>query len=170
MRLARLLCFALLTLLTACASTPPARQPIQPPAPLQPAPSYRPAAPQAPATGMVVLNTAREMLGTPYRYGGTTPNGFDCSGLVKYSYQRAGIQVPRSSSEQYRFAAKVPVKQLQSGDLLFFRLQPPKVSHVGIYDRNGRFIHAPSSGKSVSYASLDNPYWRRHLIAAGRFR
>jgi cell wall-associated NlpC family hydrolase len=109
------------------------------------------------------------MLGTPYRYGGAGPNGFDCSGLVSYAYRSAGIRVPRSSGEQFRQAEKVPLSKLQPGDLLFFRLNPPKISHVAIYDRNGRFIHAPSSGKRVSYASLDNPYWRKHLVGAGRF-
>jgi cell wall-associated NlpC family hydrolase len=119
--------------------------------------------------GLSVVANARDMLGAPYRYGGNSPRGFDCSGLVNYAYRHAGILVPRTSSDQYRYALKVPLHNLQSGDLLFFRLLPPKVSHVGIYDRDGRFIHAPSSGKVVSYASLDNPYWRDHLIGAGRF-
>jgi len=116
-----------------------------------------------------IIATARQQLGTPYRYGGSTPTGFDCSGLVSYAYHSVGIQVPRTSSEQFRQAAKVPLKKLRPGDLLFFRLSPPKISHVAIYDRGGRFIHAPSSGKRVSYASLENPYWRKHLVGAGRF-
>jgi len=116
-----------------------------------------------------VIATARGVLGTPYRYGGASTNGFDCSGLVHYAYQSIGIAVPRSSSEQFRQSIRVPLQDLQPGDLLFFRLNPPKVSHVAIYDHDGRFIHAPSSGKRVSYASLDNPYWRKHLVAAGRF-
>lgn len=116
-----------------------------------------------------VVKTARNMLGAPYRYGGASPNGFDCSGLVSYAYRSVGIRVPRTSSEQFRQAEKVSIAQLRPGDLLFFRLSPPKISHVAIYDRDGRFIHAPSSGKRVSYASLDNPYWRKHLVGAGRF-
>ncbi len=116
-----------------------------------------------------VIGTARKMLGAPYRFGGATPSGFDCSGLVSYVYRSAGIRVPRSSNEQFRQSAPVSLQNLRPGDLLFFRLSPPKVSHVGIYDRDGRFIHAPSSGKRVSYASLDNPYWKEHLVAAGRF-
>ncbi len=122
------------------------------------------------ATGLAIVRIARKMLGSPYHYGGSTPRGFDCSGLVSYAHRQAGIQVPRSSAEQYREAREVSLHDLQPGDLLFFRLQPPKVSHVGIYDRNGRFIHAPSSGKKVSYAFLATPYWREHLIGAGRFR
>ena len=116
-----------------------------------------------------VISTARKMLGIPYRYGGASPNGFDCSDLGSYVYRSAGIQVPRTSKEQYRQADRIPLAQLQPGDLLFFRLQPQKVSHVAIYEGRGRFIHAPSSGKRVSYASLDNPYWRKHLVGAGRF-
>ncbi len=116
-----------------------------------------------------VIAAARSVLGVPYRYGGANANGFDCSGLVKYAYHSTGITIPRSSTEQFRQATKVALHKLKSGDVLFFRLNPPKISHVAIYDREGRFIHAPSSGKQVSYASLDNPYWRKHLVAAGRF-
>lgn len=116
-----------------------------------------------------IILTARSALGTPYNYGGTSLNGFDCSGLTSYAYNSAGISIPRRSIDQFQHAIKVPLHSLQTGDLLFFRLNPPKVSHVAIYDSNGRFIHAPSAGKRVSYGSLDNPYWRRHLYAAGRF-
>ncbi|SHJ39449.1 Cell wall-associated hydrolase, NlpC family [Malonomonas rubra DSM 5091] len=123
----------------------------------------------APPKPLTVIATARRMLGTPYRYGGADPRGFDCSGLVSYAYRSVGIRVPRTSSEQFRQAEPVKAKNLKSGDLLFFRLSPPKVSHVAIYDGDGRFIHAPSSGKRVSYASLENPYWRQHLVGAGRF-
>ncbi len=128
--------------------------------------------PSPAATGSkpnAIVAAAHSALGTPYSYGGNTLNGFDCSGLVSYAYRQAGIMVPRSSSEQFRQATRVPLHNLQAGDILFFRLNPPKVSHVAIYARNGRFIHSPSMGKHVSYASLDNPYWSKHLVAAGRF-
>ncbi len=151
-----------LVLLSACAGPTATIRPESSAAPII-SPRVEKSQPTAP------ISTARRMLGTPYRYGGAGPDGFDCSGLVHYAYQRAGIQVPRTSSEQYRQATTVDLANLQAGDLLFFRLAPPKVSHVAIYDRQGRFIHAPSSGKQVSYASLDNPYWRKHLVGAGRF-
>lgn len=158
----RLFLFCLLAvpvlLLMSCASQEPVKTAIVAPPP----PPVKTEAPE-------VIDLARDLLGAPYRYGGNSPKGFDCSGLVHYVYQRAGIRVPRTSAEQYRQANKVPLNALRSGDLLFFRLSPPKVSHVGIYDRNGRFIHAPSSGGKVSYASLDLPYWREHLFSAGRF-
>ncbi len=162
-----LACFILYQLI-ACASSSPIRTEVKA------APSVRsqPASVRkvVTATGSSVVNTARSMLGAPYRYGGTTPKGFDCSGLVSYVYRQAGIRIPRTSSDQYRQARKVSLQRLQPGDLLFFRLSPPKVSHVGIYEGSGRFIHAASSGKRVAYATLENPYWREHLIGAGRFQ
>jgi cell wall-associated NlpC family hydrolase len=114
------------------------------------------------------LAIARDMVGTPYRYGGAGPAGFDCSGLVYYSYRKAGIHAPRTTTEQYRQSKRVQVSRLQPGDLVFFTISQDKLSHVGIYAGDGRFIHAPSSGKWVGYASLHNPYWRGRLIGAGR--
>lgn len=111
---------------------------------------------------------AEQMLGKPYRYGGASPErGFDCSGLVYYAYRRAGITLPRTSETQYRNAFKVSADNLKQGDLLFFRIEG-KVSHVGIYIGGDTFLHAPSSGKAVSYGSLSNPYWQEHLLSAGR--
>ncbi len=126
---------------------------------------------RAPVSGprRYVLNEALEMLGTPYRYGGTSPRGFDCSGLVYYSHRQAGIHIPRTAQEQRMRARPVSLRTLRPGDLLFFRLDGRKVNHVGIYTGNGQFVHAPSSGKTVSKASLDNPYWDRHLIGAGNY-
>jgi murein DD-endopeptidase len=117
---------------------------------------------------VVVVRTARQQIGVPYRYGGSTPRGFDCSGLVHYAYQRAGIKVPRTTGGLLRRAHRVPLSQLRPGDVLFFRIAPPKISHVGLYIGGSRFVHAPSSGKEVSYASLKDEYWRRHLVSAGR--
>jgi murein DD-endopeptidase len=116
-----------------------------------------------------VLDIATTELGTPYRYGGSTPRGFDCSGLVYYAYYKAGIRVPRSTMAQYRHARPVALNNLQPGDLVFFRNAYRSVSHVGIYAGNGRFIHAPSRGRVVSYDSLDDPYWKKRLVAAGRY-
>ena len=117
---------------------------------------------------VVVVQTARQQIGVPYRYGGSTPKGFDCSGLVHYAYQRAGIKVPRTTGGLMRMAHRVPLSQLRPGDVLFFRIAPPKISHVGLYIGGSRFVHAPSSGKKVSYASLKNEYWKHHLVSAGR--
>ena len=93
--------------------------------------------------------------------------GFDCSGLVYYTHGRVGVGVPRTSRDQYRASEKIPTAAARPGDLMFFSDQN-KLSHVAIYTGGGRFIHAPSSGRRVSEASLDNPYYRKHLIGIGR--
>ena len=111
---------------------------------------------------------AQSMAGSPYRYGGATPRGFDCSGLVYYAYRKAGLSVPRTTRDQYKRSERVALTDIHRGDLLFFKLSSRGISHVGIYTGNGRFIHAPSSGKRVSYARLDDPYWKKRLLAAGR--
>jgi len=126
-------------------------------------------APRQAVTDHPAVAVARDLVGAPYRYGGATPDGFDCSGLVYYSYGQAGIRVPRTSTEQYRRARPVRMAELRAGDLLFFNVSPRKVSHVGIYLGGGVFIHAPSSGKRVSTTALASPYWRERLVGAGRF-
>lgn len=114
------------------------------------------------------VKIAEKLVGTPYHYGGASPTrGFDCSGLVYYSYRHAGIKVPRTTRLLYQDTFPVDPGALRQGDLLFFRIEG-KVSHVGIYVGGNTFVHSPSSGKVVSYASLSNPYWRHHLIGAGR--
>lgn len=152
----RLLAFLVLALLTGCGSLHPPAQPAA-----QRAPEPAAATPRAVAV-------AQQMVGKPYRYGGNTPRGFDCSGLVQYSYGQAGRSVPRSTSEQYSRTRTIPYAQRVAGDLLFFRIDG-KPSHVGIYLGNGRFVHAPSGGKQVEYASLSNDYWSKRLVKVGRF-
>ena len=110
------------------------------------------------------------MIGKRYRYGGASPSGFDCSGLVYYSFREAGIHVPRTTTQQYHQSKRIKLSQLQPGDLIFFKISREKLSHVGIYAGEGRFIHAPSGGKRVAYASLDNEYWETRVIGAGRFQ
>ncbi len=119
-------------------------------------------------SGIIALETARNMLGVAYRYGGSDPRGFDCSGLVQYSYMQAGVRLPRRSEDIFRYSQLINPAEMQPGDLVFFRISSNKVSHVGIYAGNGAFIHSPSSGKGVSYAQLNNSYWRQRLVAAGR--
>jgi len=119
--------------------------------------------------GTMALDTARSMLGVAYRYGGADPRGFDCSGLVQYSYAKAGLKLPRTSQDLFRASQLVNPGNLQAGDLVFFTISSKKIAHVGIYAGNKRFIHAPSSGKGVSYASLKAPYWKNRLVAVGRF-
>ena len=112
---------------------------------------------------------AASMVGKPYRYGGNTPQGFDCSGLVYFSFRRAGLHVPRSTETQRDQSSKVPLSRLARGDLLFFNQDGKHSSHVGIYLGSKRFVHAPSSGKRVRVDSLADNYWRKHLVDARRF-
>ena len=114
-------------------------------------------------------NIAAAMVGKPYRYGGNSPKGFDCSGLVYYSYRHAGLAVPRSTETQRARTHKVSLSRLTRGDLLFFDQEGRFSSHVGIYLGGNRFVHAPSSGKRVRVDSLNEPYWQRHLVDARRF-
>ncbi|HEY8249976.1 MAG TPA: C40 family peptidase [Burkholderiales bacterium] len=111
---------------------------------------------------------AQTMIGKPYRYGGTSPKGFDCSGLVFYSYKQAGVALPHSTEKQRSAARSIKMAELRRGDLLFFNQEGKKYGHVAIYVGDGRFVHAPSSGKSVRSDRLDTPYWKKHLSEARR--
>ena len=110
---------------------------------------------------------ALDQVGVRYRYGGSGPQGFDCSGLVHYAYRQAGVAVPRTTGQLWAAAAVVDRKDLRVGDLLFFSIEG-KMSHVGMYLGGRRFVHAPQSGRTVSVASLDAPFYRRALLRAGR--
>jgi cell wall-associated NlpC family hydrolase len=124
-----------------------------------------------PASPDPVTRLAQEQVGRPYVYGGEGPRGFDCSGLVYYAYRQAlGLEVPRTAREQLVQARRVSAPEVRAGDLVFFQPASGKDLHVGIYVQDDLFVHAPSSGKRVSYASLADPYWRENLIAAGRLR
>ncbi|NNA16542.1 C40 family peptidase [Pseudomonas lundensis] len=118
-----------------------------------------------------VLSRAVNVLGTPYRWGGSSPSkGFDCSGLVKYAFNDvAAVNLPRSSSAMASgHGQKVDRKDLKPGDLLFFNIKSRKVNHVAIYLGNDRFIHAPRRGKSVTIDTLKKPYWQSHYVVAKR--
>lgn len=112
--------------------------------------------------------SAAQMVGKPYKYGGTSPVGFDCSGLVQFSYRQAGVSLPRETTDQRRATQRVKLDELKRGDLIFFDQRGRKNSHVGIYLGERRFVHAPSSGKHVRNDSLDSPYWKKHLSEVRR--
>lgn len=114
--------------------------------------------------GEGILELARKYLGVPYRFGGQSPEGFDCSGLTGYVYNKAGHKLPRDAGDQFR--AMKPVKVPRVGDLVFFKIDGKKVSHVGIYAGNLRFLHAPSTGKTVSFADMRIDYWKTRYAGA----
>lgn len=121
--------------------------------------------------GALIAQQARAQMGAPYRYGGADPQrGFDCSGLVSFAHAREGVNVPRTAAAQFSAARKVALADVRPGDLLFYRLiaGSKDVTHVGIYTGQGRFVHAPQTGKRVSEASIDEPYYRERFAGAGR--
>ena len=122
--------------------------------------------PADPVRAQVVF-TAMQMVGVPYQWGGSTPAGFDCSGLVQYAYSNAGMRLPRTAAAQLDASAPLTLENAQAGDLLFFR-DGGRTSHVAIYLGQGRFVHAPSTGGQVSLDSFGNAYWRMRFARAGR--
>jgi cell wall-associated NlpC family hydrolase len=114
-----------------------------------------------------IVFTAMQMVGVPYQWGGSSPNGFDCSGLVQYVFSNAGLRLPRTAAAQMDASAPLTLEKAQAGDLLFFR-DGSHTSHVAIYLGQGRFVHAPSSGRQVSLDSFGNAYWRMRFARAGR--
>ena len=108
-------------------------------------------------------------VGVPYRYGGTTTSGFDCSGLVQFSYRHAGKNLPRTTGQLWSSTASIGRDDIQAGDLLFFSIDG-KMSHVGMYVGKQQFVHAPSSGRTVTVAKLTSPYYASAFVRAGRPR
>ena len=120
-------------------------------------------------SGEDIVRTASQFLGVPYKNGGESPSGFDCSGYVMYVYGLHGIRLPRGAGDQYDYGRQVSLRNACPGDLLFFRTKGFGISHVAIYAGGGQFIHAPSSGKKISYASLENSYWNSRYAGAVTF-
>ncbi|MFZ2289518.1 MAG: C40 family peptidase [Halopseudomonas yangmingensis] len=128
--------------------------------------------PQASPVHNDVLFKAFGLVGTPYRYGGSSPEtGFDCSGLIHYVYREAaGLQLPRTTSGLQAMQAKAPSRNaLRPGDLVLFSTSGKRgVDHAGIYVGEGRFLHAPSTGGRVRLDELQASYWQRSYQGARR--
>ena len=113
------------------------------------------------------LAQAARMLGRPYRFGGATPSGFDCSGLTMAVYKLNGLDLPRSSRQQWKVGKPVKRSHLEKGDLVFFATAGGKrVSHVGIYTGNGKFLHAPRRGRKITISSLSDRYYKTRYLGA----
>jgi len=162
MRPARL-AFCSVLLLAACSGPQPRRVATA-------APRYVPARPGS-ASPNDILFRAIGLVGTPYRWGGNTPDsGFDCSGLIDYVFREvAGVSLPRMVQDIYAVdLASVAPDRLQGGDLVFFHTFGDGASHIGIYVGQGRFVHAPNEGGTVRLDLLSNPYWSKHYVGARR--
>jgi murein DD-endopeptidase len=137
---------AAILLVTACATSPPQ--------------------PQDTARREAVLETALGQIGRPYRYGGGDGDGFDCSGLVQYVFDQAGVQVPRTAARQHEGGHRITLADAAPGDLVFFRIDGGL--HVAVYIGNGRFVHAPATGQDVMISAIDAPFWQDHFVDAVR--
>lgn len=107
-------------------------------------------------------------LGARYRYGGSSSRGFDCSGFTAYIYRQHGIHLPHNSAAQYRVGKPVSRSELKPGDLVFFRTRGNRISHVGIYIGNGKFVHASSARGRVRVDTLNSGYYHQRYVGARR--
>jgi cell wall-associated NlpC family hydrolase len=114
--------------------------------------------------GSGVVEIAHKYVGAPYRWGGSSPSGFDCSGLVRYVYAQVGVELPHNAAKQYALGAPVSREELLPGDIVFF----DRLRHNGIYIGDGRFIHARQTGKRVAIAGLDEAWYAEHWVGARR--
>jgi cell wall-associated NlpC family hydrolase len=123
----------------------------------------RPPQQATPSLGERAAKIALGMVGVPYRWGGESPSGFDCSGLVRWTYLRVGVELPHSSYALYGLGRSVTRSQIEPGDMLFFE----GLGHVGLYLGRGRMVHAPYSGRDVEVVRLADWYESR-LVGARR--
>lgn len=123
----------------------------------------------ASAKGATIVTSAQKYMGVPYVWGGTTPDGWDCSGYTQYVMKENGISIPRTAAEQYSKGVAVDKANLKVGDMVFFTTYKPGASHVGFYMGDGKFIHASSAAKQVTINSLSEDYYTEHYIGARRY-
>lgn len=114
-----------------------------------------------------IVDYAKKFIGVPYKWGGTTPKGFDCSGFLVYVFKEYDVQLPRTSADQYKRGESVDRNGLVPGDIVFFTTYKPGPSHVGLYIGDNEFIHASNNGVTIS--SLDKSYYKTRYIGAKRY-
>ncbi|MBI3997801.1 MAG: LysM peptidoglycan-binding domain-containing protein [Armatimonadetes bacterium] len=119
------------------------------------------------ASTIVALST--RYLGVRYRWGGTTPKGFDCSGFLNFVFERTGVELPRTTYVMFESGTPVPRDQLQVGDIVFFQTLQPGPSHAGVYLGDGRFIHSSSGFGRVTITPMDHRYYAPRYLGARRF-
>ncbi len=124
--------------------------------------------PGAAPRGTAIVSQARMHAGIAYRPGGSSPAGFDCSGFVQYLYSQAGVALPRTAEAQFAAGRSLRPRDIAAGDLVFFRTDAQRVSHVGIATGDGSFIHAPNARSRVRVDRLDAAYWADHFAGARR--
>jgi len=120
--------------------------------------------------GLIAARTAERFVGIPYRWGGdTVVDGMDCSGFVRAVYNLCGVNIPRTSREQYRVGDVIGRDELKDGDLVFFGASADEITHVGIFVGNGRFVHAPRRGDDIKVSELDDAYFLKSFVGAKRY-
>ncbi|MBL4833336.1 MAG: C40 family peptidase [Pseudomonas sp.] len=171
MRLKFLIISCLLATLVGCAGSPDQSAAVFPVlnSGTDPLLDPRTSSPVSPTNNEVIFR-AFSLIGTPYRYGGSSPTtGFDCSGLINYVYREAaGVSLPRTTAGLTALKDKAPDKALLPGDLVLFAMSGRRVDHAGIYVGEGRFLHAPSSGGKVRIDELHASYWQSTFMGARR--
>src|SRR5438445_8227298 len=150
--------------LTGCAILAKEPVPISERPPISETPPISERPPAESSRGQTVVALAKRHVGAPYRWGGSSPSGFDCSGFVRYVYAQVGVSLPHNAAQQYRLGTPVTRESLEPGDLVFF----DRLRHTGIYVGEGRFIHARQTGLRVSIASLDDGWYASHWVGARR--
>ena len=154
---------------SACASSGAVPRPFPMPSKGSPAGPATPAT--RPATGVdayALVGTALSLQGTPYRNGGSDPNGFDCSGFTQYVFAQYGVALPRDVREQYRFGQTIEPRDLAPGDLVFFATTDTGPSHVAIVVGGDQFVHAPSTSGVVRVERISSSYWSTRYLGARR--
>ncbi|CAH2031732.1 NlpC/P60 family protein [Trichlorobacter ammonificans] len=120
--------------------------------------------------GFIAARTAERFVGIPYQWGGdTVVDGMDCSGFTRAVYNLCGINIPRTSREQFKAGNAIPKEELRDGDLVFFGTSESSINHVGIYVGNGKFVHAPRRGEEIRTASIGESYFERRFVGARRY-